>query len=70
MKKLIFKLQTNYKGILRMIEWNKSSYEIEKRIEKCLFDIEMAVRLTRMTESEAKYLFQIEDDLRELYNEL
>ena len=53
-KKLIFKLRLNYNSIQNMIEWQKPLYEIEKRIEKCLLDIEMAMRLTRMTEAEAK----------------
>ena len=69
-KKLIFKLRLNYDSIQNMIEWQKPLYQIEKRIEKCLLDIEMAMRLTRMTEAEAKVLFEIEDDLRELYNEI
>jgi hypothetical protein len=69
-KKLIFKLRLNYDSIQNMIEWQKPLYQIEKRIEKCLLDIEMAMRLTRMTEAEAKELFEIEDNLRELYNEI
>ena len=69
-KTLIFKLRQNYKAIQNMIEWEKPLYQIESRIEKCLLDIEMAMRLTRMTEVEAKELFEIEDDLRELYNEI
>lgn len=66
-KTLIFKLQQNYKGIQNMIEWEKPLSQIESRIEKCLLDIEMAMRLTKMTEVEAKELFEIEDDLIDLY---
>ena len=69
-KKLIFKLRLKYNSIQNMIEWEKPISEIESRIEKCLLDIEMAMRLTRMTEAEAKELFEIEDDLRDLYNEI
>lgn len=67
---LIFKTKLNQGQIQRWINWNKPTYEIENRIEKCIVDIEMALRFTKMTKEEAEQLFEIQDDLRELYNEI
>ena len=68
MKTFISKLQTNYLAILKMIELNQPDYKINKIIEECLIEIEMSLRIDRMSEVEAKTLFELEDDLRELYN--
>ena len=68
MKTFISKLQTNYQAILKMIELNQPDYKINKIIEECLIEIEMSLRIDRMSEVEAKDLFELEDNLRELYN--
>ena len=67
---LIFETKLNQEEIQRWINLNKPTYEIENRIEKCIVDIEIALRLTKMTKEEAEQLFEIQDDLRELYNEI
>ena len=68
MKTFILKLQRNYQAILKMIEFNQPAYKINKRIEESLIEIEMSLRIDRMSEVEANDLFELEDDLRELYN--
>ena len=68
MKTFISKLQTNYQAILKMIELKQPDYKINKIIEECLIEIEMSLRIDRMSEVEAKTLFELEDNLRELYN--
>ena len=51
-----------------MIELKQPDYKINKIIEECLIEIEMSLRIDRMSEVEAKTLFELEDNLRELYN--
>ena len=67
---LIFKTRTNKRGIENAIKWNKPFRQIENRIEHCVATIEVALRLRRMTQDEAKQLLDLQDELRDLYNEI
>lgn len=67
---LIFKTKINKKGIENAISWNKPVREIENRIEHCVATIEVALRLRKMTQDEAKQLLDLQDDFRDLYNEI
>ncbi len=67
---LIFKTKLNKGGIENAIKWNKPTYKIEKRIEHCIATIEVALRLRRMSKDEAEQLFDLQDELRDLYNEI
>ena len=67
---LIFKTRINKRGIENAIFWNKPAREIENRIEHCITTIEVALRLRKMTQEEAKQLLDLQDDLRDLYYEI
>lgn len=49
------------------IELKEPRNVINNLIEYCVTEIEVALRLTRMTQKEAEQLLDVQDDIRDLY---
>jgi len=66
----IFKLNKDLETINLLIELKRPANILENKIEYLIAEIEVNLRLKKMNKDQAKKLIQLQDDLRDLYNEI
>lgn len=66
----IFKLNKDLENINLLIELKRPKNILENKIEYLIAEIEVYLRLKKMNKDQAKKLIQLQDDLRDLYNEI
>jgi len=66
----IFKLNKDLETINLLIELKRPTNILENKIQYSITEIEVYLRLKKMNKDQAKKLIQLQDDLRDLYNEI
>ena len=66
----IFKLNKDFENINLLIELKRPTNILENKIEYLIAEIEVYLRLKKMNKDQAKKLIELQDNFRELYNEI
>lgn len=66
----IFKLNKDLETINLLIELKRPANILENKIQYSITEIEVYLRLKKMNKDQAKKLIELQDNFRELYNEI